>query len=261
MKKLSTSRSCQRSGLTLIELLVVLTILIALGGIVVSTLPGLLGRTQAATAAANVPEIDSAIRRNMITANGRLGDRFDSLISGTSGIGGEIPAYIGGSEFFVATSLNESEILALAAVGLTSLIPANPSSPDATFDSHRQEAVPIATDSKVCSIANPFATEIMDRLWNLIPPEDARYLIFGLGSRSTLVGGGETALFPEAPVHFSDEAQSGPRNMYSRYLIVVELRSPTGLPARARYVGVAIPGQTGLRGIGDELREVYSSEN
>ena len=49
----NTSRNRVRAGLSLLELLVVLTILIALGGIVVSTLPGMLKRTQVATAAAN----------------------------------------------------------------------------------------------------------------------------------------------------------------------------------------------------------------
>ena len=69
---LSLAGSCRR-GLTLLELLVVLTILIALGGIVVASLPGLLERTQAATAAANVPEIDAAIKRNLLLRQGQIG--------------------------------------------------------------------------------------------------------------------------------------------------------------------------------------------
>ncbi len=65
-----STRPTDRSGLSLLELLVVLTILIALGGIVVSTLPGMLKRTQVATAASNIPEIDATIRRTSLLSQG-----------------------------------------------------------------------------------------------------------------------------------------------------------------------------------------------
>ena len=249
------------SGLTLIELLVVLTILIALGGIVVASLPGLLSRTQSATAAANVPEIDSAIRRKMVTANGVIGNRFDALVTGGTGANGEVADYIGGKEYFQAVAISQEDVEALANIGLTELIPATANPSDATFDSHMQQPIPVANDTRVCSVSKAFTTEIMERIWNLTPTDDQRFLVFGLGSRSSLVGGSETALFPEAPVHFSDQASSRPKNMYSRYLIVIELKTRTDGSSRARYVGVAIPDSNGIHGIGQELQQVYTQEN
>ena len=246
-----------RRGLTLIELLVVLTILIALGGIVVGSVPGMLERTQSATAAANVPEIDSAIRRNLVTANGVVGNRFDSLVSGGSGIAESV----GGNSWFQAVSLSESDVEALAEIGLTELVPANPAASDATFDSHQQQPITIGPDTRVCAIAGAVVRETMERIWNLTPAPNSQFLVFGLGSKCTLVGGAESALFPEAPVHFSDDAASSPKNMYCRYLIVIELKRQSDDRSQARYVGVAIPDRRGLRGIREELQEVYSKEN
>ncbi len=255
------SKPTRRSGLTLIELLVVLTILIALGGIVVSSLPGLLGKTQTATAAANVSEIDASIRRNLISANGFIGNRFDALLTSSGGAGGEVPAYVGGSEIFQATSLSASDIAALRAVGIVEVIPADGSTNDATFASHTAQPSALSNDTRVCSISPNFADELMDRIWNLTPSSNDRYLVFGLGSRCSLVGGSEQALFAEAPVHFSDDATSGPKNMYSRYLIVVELKSESDSSSRARYVGVAIPDADGLKGISQELQDAYSTDS
>jgi len=250
-----------RNGLTLIELLVVLTILIALGGIVVSSLPGLLERTQSATAAANVPEIDSAIRRQLVSGNGVVGNRFDSLILGSASRSGEVAGYVGGAQYFQAATLSAADLLALASIGISELVPARETPADATFDSHMQPAIPLDADSKVCSVSKAFAVEFMETIWNLTPDETSRYLVFGLGSRSTLVGGSEFALFPEAPVHFSDNAISNPQKMYSRYLIVVELKSAMEEEVTARFVGVAIPDQRGLRGISQELQDAYSNQN
>ncbi|MEZ6094004.1 MAG: hypothetical protein R3C03_07160 [Pirellulaceae bacterium] len=111
----SPSRFRVPLGLSLLELLVVLTILIALGGIVVSTLPGLLERTQVATAAANVPQIDSSIRQSSILKQGRIGNRFDSLIVGSSGLDGGVADFVGGKEYFEAVSLSQPEVFALGA--------------------------------------------------------------------------------------------------------------------------------------------------
>ncbi len=249
----------RKSGLTLIELLVVLTILIALGGIVISSLPGLLKRTQSATAAANVPEIDSAIRRKLITDRGLLGNRFDSLVSG-AGTSGSIPEYVGGADFLEGTDLSPAEVEALKSLGITELIPATESVGNATFDSHQQQPVVLGSGAVVCSVAATRQDAVMERLWNIAPGQPSRYLVFGVGSRCTLVGGSESALFPEAPVHFSEQANSSPQNMYSRYLIVVELKPASELQARARFVGVAIPGPAGLHGISEELKEIYSED-
>ena len=250
-----------QSGLSLLELLVVLTILIALGGIVVSTLPGLLDRTQIATAAANVPQIDSSIRQNMILHQGRLGNRFDALITGSTSLDGQIPTYIGGNEIFEAGSLTADEVEALQAIGVTELVPAAENANNATYESHRQAPVPLETDSKVATINSAAQPDLIRRLWNIEPNKEDKYIVFGLGDQSTLVGSGQSALFAEAPVHFSDTQTTNPRLMYSRYLLVVALTHPSEQQARARYLGTCIPGPRGLETIAQALQEHYSNQD
>ena len=257
--KHETHRSL-RGGLSLLELLVVLTILIALGGIVVSTLPGMLKRTQVATAAANIPEIDASVRRNSLLNQGQIGNRFDSLITGSSGLDGEVPSYVGGSENFQASSLSEGELEALQEIGISELIPANESAENATFSSHGGFPVELSTDSKICRISPAIAPQIMLEQWNLETDEDTSYVVVGLGQQSTLIGAGETAAFPKPPVHFSDERMHSPEVMYSRYLLIIELKQNSETDSEARYIGAAIPGKNGIRSVSRELEEHYSGK-
>jgi type II secretory pathway pseudopilin PulG len=254
-----SNRSSDRVGLSLLELLVVLTILIALGGIVVSTLPGMLRRTQVATAAANVPEIESTIRRMAVLSQGQIGNRFDSLISGSAAIDGAIPEYIGGSEIFESTTLSAVEVEALRLIGITELVPANGEAENATFGSHDQIPVPVGTDTRVCSLGTEAITLLIED-WNLQPSEGSRYYVFGLGEQCSIVGAGEKASFAEAPVHFSDERDQSPEEMYSRYLLLVEVKPISETESVARYIGAAIPGKNGIRSVSTELEAHYSNQ-
>lgn len=254
----NASSGLNRTALTLLELLVVLTILIALGGIVVASLPGLLERTQAATAAANVSEIDSAIRRGLLTKQGTLGNRFDSLI--TSSASGQVAPYVGGNENFEAATLSAEEIAALGELGINQVVPASEVSENVTFDSHIDQEVDLGTETKVCELNREYAGTAMFRLWNIEPNTELRYLVFGLGQRCSLVGGGAGAVFKEAPIHFSEDAASNPKKMYSRYLLVVELDNSSELKSKARYVGTAIPHQSGIIGINEQLKDHYSGQ-
>ncbi len=256
----NSPRKSGRGALTLLELLVVLTILIALGGIVIASLPGLLERTQSATAAANVPEIDAALKRNLLIRNGLLGNRFDALVTGSISINGDVASYIGGSETFESVPLNDADVNALAELGITELVPAAEDASDATFQSHAGAAIPISAQTKVCAISSAFSGQLIHDLWNIQSTEGSRFVVFGLGQRCSLVGAGPDALFSDAPIHFSDNSLSSPKNMYSRYLIVVELKS-SEQTVKARYIGTAIPHQTGLQGVQDELKEFYSRQS
>jgi len=242
----------------LLELLVVLTILIALGGIVVSTLPGMLKRAQVATAAANIPEIDATIRRNATLAQGQIGNRFDSMIAGSDG---GVPSYIGGSEFFETGSLSPSEVEALQQIGITELVPAAEGVTSATFQSHDQLPIAIGNDSRVCSLSADAAATILREGWNFEPAENAKYIVMGLGEQCTLVGGGPKAAFSESPVHFSDDRDQSPEQMYSRYLIIVELNSVADDTTVARYIGAAIPGRNGVHSVSVEMENHYTEQN
>ncbi len=258
---MSISNNAIRTALTLLELLVVLTILIALGGIVVASLPGLLTRTQTATGAANVSEIDNAIRRGLLANQGRIGNRFDSLIVGSTGLNGEVASFVGGAENFQTGSLSARDTTALAELGIIELIPANEQSDNATFGGHDRIPVALGSEGRVCELRPDYATIVAARLWNIEPNENKRFLIFGLGQKCSLVGGTEWAMFKEAPVHFSDNNLSSPKNMYSRYLIVIELDSSDELRSTARYVGTAIPDQSGLTGLNQQLEDFYSTQD
>ena len=250
--------AARRRGLTLLELLVVITILIAISGIVVATLPGLLNRTATATDVANVSQIDATVKRHMVLRQGRVGDRFDSLLTGQTR-SGQVADYVGGSENFTAIDLKDTDVVALNALGITELIPAAENTNNATFESHVGEPVKISGNSRVCAINPDVAEQLMQDIWNIKPEDQKLYLIFGIGSRCSLVGGATEATFGEAPVHFSDNALSNPKTMYSRYLIVIELDRNSDGQSRARYIGTAIPGFNGLESLGQKLQQHYSS--
>lgn len=252
------TRHTVRSGLSLLELLVVLTILIALGGIVVSTLPGMLKRTQVATAASNIPEIDATVRRSSLLSQGKIGNRFDALVAGSDSLDGSIPSYIGGSEIFETTNLSVADVGALREIGITELVPAATETINATYNSHDQTPVEIGTDSNVCSLSDDSATTILPQDWNLEPAENAKYIVVGLGEQCTMVGAGARAAFSESPVHFSDSREQSPDDMYSRYLLLVEIRSVDELKSVARYVGAAIPGRDGIHSVSKELEDYYT---
>lgn len=239
----------------------VLTILIALGGIVISTLPGMLKRTQVATAAANIPEIDATIRRNAVLSQGRIGDRFDSLISGDASLDGNIPAYIGGAEGFETANLTAAEVEALRIVGVTELIPAVETTENATFGSHDQPPVAIGSDTRVCILGSEIVATTLRQEWNLEPEDGAKYIVVGLGEQSSMVGAGVQAAFSETPIHFSDDRDQSPEEMYSRYLLLIEIKTINDSESVARYIGAAIPGRRGIHSVSRELESYYTDQN
>jgi len=249
----------RRGGLSLLELLLVLTIMIALGGIAVSTLPGLLGRTQVATAASNVPQIETAIRQSAVIHNGRIGNRFDALVTGDGALNGGLPGYVGGANIFQTAKLGSRDVAALAKLGITQLVPANASAANATFESHNSEPAGLTAEASACFINSSIAAELATELFNIDAAADSRYLVMGIGSRSTLVGSGKEGIFAESPVHFSDDHASAPQVMYSRYLIVVEL-SGKDSNRSARYLGTCIPGTKGLQSISQVLQQHYDND-
>ena len=247
-------------GFSLLELLVVLTILIALGGIVVSTLPGVLHQTQVATAAASIPEINKSIRRHAMLSQGEIGNRFDALVVGSAALDGDIAPYVGGRENFQAIALSDGQVQALRQIGVTELIPAIGETSSATYGSHDQSPVPIGSDSKVCQLSPSFVTNVLQVDWNIEPNEGASYLVFGLGEQCTLVGGGADATFPESFVHFSDDRLESPAKMYGRYLLIIELRPTSETQFVARFVSAAIPGIKGAQNVSKVLEGYYSSK-
>ena len=112
----------------------------------------------------------------------------------------------------------------------------------------------------VCALGSE-AFAILTEGWNLEPLENAKYVVFGLGEQCTLVGAGPRAAFSETPVHFSDERDQSPEEMYSRYMVLVELRPLNENDSVARYIATAIPDRNGIHSISSELESHYSGQN
>lgn len=248
------------AGLTLLELLVVLTILIALSGIVVATLPGLLRQTQLTASATNLQEIDAGIRRSQLMNRGSIGDRFDSLIASTGNLNGVLAEYTGLADEISAVSLTAEDVAALAQIGVTELVPADKSPQNVTFDSHQQPSVKISASSKVAAIRSDLSPVVARALWNMEPPADGELLVFGLGSQCSLVGRSTTAVFAEAPLYLSDQPTGGPQTTYARFLVVVELKRESSRRSSARYIGPVVASTKGLQGLSGQLEDFYATQ-
>ncbi|HMP80794.1 MAG TPA: hypothetical protein PKD54_15170, partial [Pirellulaceae bacterium] len=225
-----------RFGMSLLELLVVLTILIAISGIVVATLPGLWKQSQTATTAVNLQQIDSGIRRNLILNRGVLGNRFDSLVVGTGNLSGNIAEYVPNREFFDTTSLADSDIEALAGLGITELVPAERAPVNATFSSHIQQPVRLKGQIRAAILTSAAAETACRELWNIEPDRNTLFLVMGLGGQCSLVGAGRQSAFAEAPMYYPDDRNQDAANQYSRFLVIVELQRG-GDRSVARYIG------------------------
>src|SRR5581483_6715007 len=116
-----------RRGLSLMELVVVLFVLVALAGIVIPLLPNMVTKTQSATMATNISELNRAIQ--MYQANtGYFPDQWDALTDGTTIIdympngessGGTAATQVGGQ--LTQGTLTTEEVKALSKVGVANL--------------------------------------------------------------------------------------------------------------------------------------------
>ena len=243
----------RRLGLTLIELVVVLTILVAIGGIAAATLPNMLNRTHVATVASSLPTIDAAVRQNILLNSGQIGDNFDSLVT----TAGQPADFVNRSGAYVAYSLAGNDALALNNVGLSTLVPADDTVENATFQGHTGAPVAVADGANVCALTSAKATEILDAVWNYTADPNAQYIVLGLGQRCSLVGANEDAFFAEAPLHAVDAHSERADNSYARILLVVELANAGTADAEARYIGVGAPHPDGVQGVATHLQEWY----
>ncbi len=240
--------------MSLLELLVVLTILIAISGIVVATLPGVWKQAQTATTAFNLQQIESGIRRFVVLNRGVLGNRFDSLIVGNGNLGGAVADYLANRELFEAVTLTEQDLEALAELGLVEVIPAERAPQNATFSSHTQPPVKLKGQARVVALTGTAAETACRELWNMEPDRNTYYLAFGLGSQCTLVGSGSKTAFAEAPIYYPEDRNQDVVKQYSRFLIVVELRRG-GDRSAARYVGAVTVSPSGVKGIANQVRQ------
>lgn len=237
--------------------MVVLTILVALGGVAVATLPDMLNRTHVATVATSLPGVDSVLRQNSLLNSGQMGDAFDSLI--TTNLTGTVAAFANASAAYDTHTLAGNDVAALADLGITELVPADDTVENVTFEGHDGAPVALANGLNVCVIAATETARILGDVFNYAPVAGAEYLVFGLGEQCSLVGAGSEAFFSEAPLHFVDAHSERADNAYARIMILLELIDAGTATSEARYIGVGAPHPDSVQGVATHLQEWYSN--
>lgn len=215
-----------RLGLTLMELIVVLAILVALAAIAIPMFPNILRRAHKATDATQTQEISKLVQlyQGLYTS---YPDEFDMLTDGTA-----FPSYIpadGGKVFggFVeAGTLTTDEVAALGRVGISNVhklattLSATP--PQPTLDPYE---APYATTKTAIDTKLKFA--VIDPSTNANLPINflatvraanptARFVVFGVGARSTMVG----KVIQDAPTSVPQNKDFTPATLYSRVGVV-----------------------------------------
>ncbi|MCL4207053.1 MAG: prepilin-type N-terminal cleavage/methylation domain-containing protein [Pirellulaceae bacterium] len=231
-----------RQGLTLLELVVVMVILVALAGILVPMLPGMLGRAHAVNHSANVVEINKVwgLYANM---NGGYPDGLDSLISGT-GLFSQLP---GGSDL-IAAQLDDDQADALKAAGITTVYSMDNTTDNATMEPYGATPTTVTIDEdEYAAFLNGAAARRLfgDSATAALDAAASEYVVFGVGQNCTAIG--TNFGMQSAPLHFDDHGHS-PVEHYSRFGVVF---NTAVLPAS--FVGTVAFHEGHLSGLDDAI--------
>ena len=234
----SGARRPSRQGLTLLELVVVLTILVALGGILVPVLGNFLTRSHVATCATNINELSKSVLQ-FNAEKGAYPDRWQTGIAGVNipvdtmwqgqpdVAAGEVINNAVHNQTGIQTDvLDGDDIAALAAARITTVYD-HGAATDVTFSIDATdrpltvgEALIFLTNEQAIAInlpGNAAATP------NTIAAQ--RYVWLGMGPECTLFGQGAL----EAPAHFSDVETLRADRAYSRFGSVFQLANDAGV--------------------------------
>lgn len=226
--------SVRRPALTLMELVVVLSVLAALAAIVIPMFPNLLRRAHKTTDATQTQEISKAVQmyQGMYTS---YPDEFDLLTDGTN-----FPSYIpadGGpfGGFVSAGKLTAAEVAALRRVGISNVhklattlanVPPQPTldpyeAPYATSKTPIDTSLNFAIlDPNTNSLfqaggsAQSFLANV--RAANTVGGVEPRFVVFGVGSRCTMVG----KVIQDAPTSIPQNKDFTPATLYSRVGVI-----------------------------------------
>lgn len=227
-----------RPGLTLIELVVVLTILTALGGLLVPVIGNMIARTHFAKCAVSIPDITRQISRSF-ASDLTYPDRWDSLISADDGTS-LYPDMPGGPDVsgeLTTITLTAAQAEGLNALGITQVVDLEPTiisggtAGNATWDSAPLGAAPVRAlaDGATVAVLNKAGASVDSLNFKRhfgpdgiegTSDDDAsvEYIVFGIGNNSSAVG--PSGLFVESPTHFGGEDAMNPIDVYQRYCVV-----------------------------------------
>ena len=213
-----------RRGLTLIELIVVLLILVALAGILVPMLPGMLTRAHTSSGATNTSEINKFIQtyEQLYFA---YPNNFDALGDATTAT---VPDYIPNAANYTLGNLTAAELAALNNAGITTVAPMYATSAaltaaggDAspTFNPYSSLVpVTLATGSQVLIMTGAQLAQ-----YGILPAATTnaadRFVLFGVGKANTMIG----KVMSDAPLHFGDGSATNPTTFYCRFAAIFRI--------------------------------------
>ena len=215
VREVRAKRSVSRRGLTLLELVVVLTIIVAVGGIVVAMLPNFLHRSNIASCTANIPELDKLIQTHK-TLYAEYPNRYDSLVESDGSLfSGLVVDETGVAQGITAAPITPEEAAALEEAGITELFEMADKTAGAGNPEWHVTFGPYAADPPVATAVSSF-----DQLAVLTPgavshlgmPSAAgnKYVAFGMNKHCSMFRN----LAAEAPIHFADSDAEDPDTYY-----------------------------------------------
>lgn len=255
---LPNRRMQAKRGLTLVELLVVLAIITAVAGIVIPIIPDSQERSHGATGAGNIREIAKAVELHR-SATGSFGDEWDSLID-SNGLTVTSDLQVLNINAPAANSDEEAVALALAAAGIATSYEHDDFSDDSvdqTFDGLTTGPVlKLGGDNEVSELTSAGEAQL-----GLEPSgvtgSPVRYIAFGLGRESTLIG----RSLVDTPVQYPSGA-TNPTDHYSRFIVVFAVPE-NGSPLRLATITAVenLSGGDRLQRLGDFLNDYFDSFN
>lgn len=254
----------RRKGLTLIELIVVLVILVALAGILVVTLPGMLGRAHTATGATNTGEVSKFVQVYEQLYQSQPTD-FDALGDTTAALADYLPGTNLGGQL-TARTLVAAEANALTGVGVRRLAPMyatraalTTAGGTPTFNPYSGVSLPVANGVVVAQVSEAAVEGSSGVVADDPTLTGDVYVLFGFGKRCSMVG----KVTQEPPVHFGESAETNAANAYGRVGVIYRIArgngtaTPTPLD-KAVFVGAVNLHDDGIASGGAHMEEYYN---
>jgi type II secretory pathway pseudopilin PulG len=240
------------------ELVVVMLILAAIAGVLLPLLPNMITRAHTSTSATNLGEIAKAIQTHQAAYNA-YPSKLDSLLTGSNTLAPYLPAVASGE--LTTLTLDDDSYDALEHSGIlqmANLLPTTSGDWSPTFFPYGTNANLDATYTTLTSGINVATITGTAAVREFSAPFNASYVVFGLGSRSTM----QNKTLMESPVHYSEHANEAPSIAYARYGIVFQLTGgTTGTEPldKARLVGICAFHKDGIEGLNKHLAEYWNA--
>ncbi len=251
--------TAKRRGLTLVELVVVMAILIALAGIIIPILPGVIGRGETSARATNDSEIYKWVQMYEAMTSQYPYD-WDSLIDSSTGtnatyVGGFTTATGNSGPALATTTLTTGQASALTGGGIGSIQQMSNSTATTLstaqggsgFNSYSDTFNPYPTNDRAADrltvkagITVAYLTAVGQQMLGLADnstisttdgtatvPGTGWYIVFGLGKRCSLVGTGTANVGANFFDKFS--LDPSPTGSYARYGVVFQTSGVSGL--------------------------------